>query len=424
MVIKLNTTNGLAGDTVEKKKETTAPPVEEIRISVQLQPNQRDGFERVFNRFYKETGIKVESIVATDLEYKMHMSDWLLEGKNTPDVMYWCSSQRLYFYAEKGAIQPITKLWNDNNLDQVLSHVKPGVTYNGEVYAIPFAYYHWGIFYKKSLVEKFGGIPGNWEEFLAICERMKKAGITPIGIGTKEHWPAAAWFDYINLRINGLPFHLKLLGGKVSFYDQRVQKVLLEWKKLIDRNFYNKDNRLYTWEGVLPLFYRNRIGFLLLGNFVASKWPKNEEITEDIGFMPFPKIADIPYYEDAPTDVFFIPANTKKIKEAQKFISFISRADVQSNLNKDLGYVPPNKKAIIGQDRFIQAGNKMLKQAAGLAQFFDRDTTPEFDKIATPLLSEFLNTGNIEDVTKKLENARRQVFGPIAESEPKTDVEK
>ncbi len=387
---------------------------EEIRVSVQLQPNQRGKFERIFHQFYKETGIEVKSVVETDLGYKQKLPVWLLEGKDTPDVMYWCSSQRLYYYADKGLILPITKLWEKENFDKYFSHVQRGVTYKGEVYAVPFAYYHWGIFYRKSMIERFGGVPDNWESFLALLNRMKQAGISPIGLGSKEHWPAVAWFDYINLRINGLEFHLALLSGEISFYDQRVQKVLFEWKKLIDGQFYNKSNDLLTWDGVLPLFYRNEIGFLLLGNFVSSKWPADESIVQDIGFMPFPKIDEqIPRYENAPTDVFFIPKNTQKVEAAKAFIRFIARADVQSNLNNELGYIPPNKESTVGKDRFIQAGQRMLSQADGIAQYFDRDTPPEFDKLATPLLSEFINTGNIKELTEKLENARLQVFDSI-----------
>lgn len=167
---------------------------------------------------------------------------------------------------------------------------------------------------------------------------------------------------------------------------------------------------------MLPYFYRDRIGFLLLGNFVQSKWPRNEEALEEIGFMPFPKMLDIPVYENAPTDVFFIPKSTTKRKEAEAFLRFIAREDVQYALNKDLGYIPPNKKARSDEDRFIQAGSEMLRQAEGLAQFFDRDTIPEFDKIATPLLSEFLNTGDVAEVTRKLERARLQVFGSGTEA--------
>lgn len=80
-----------------------------LRISVQIQPNQRDGFERAFQRFSEETGIQVESIIASDLEYKRRLSGWLLEGKDSPDVMFWCSSERLYFFAEKGVILPLTE---------------------------------------------------------------------------------------------------------------------------------------------------------------------------------------------------------------------------------------------------------------------------------------------------------------------------
>ena len=205
---------------------------------------------------------------------------------------------------------------------------------------------------------------------------------------------------------------MDLLKGKISFYDKKVQKVLIEWKKLIDGEFYNDDNSAYTWEGVLPRFYRNKIAFLLVGNFVNSRWPDSPSLMQDIAFMPFPRIAkNIPYYENAPTDVFFIPRQTKKLKEAKTFLRYIARADVQSSLNERLGYVPPNNEAKIGQNRFIMAGQKILKGAEGLGQYFDRDTTPEFDKIATPLMAGiFLNTGDIKEITRKLEDARKKVF--------------
>ena len=231
---------------------------------------------------------------------------------------------------------------------------------------------------------------------------MKKAGITPIGLGAKEHWPAAAWFDYINLRTNGLDFHLKLLNGEISFRDQRVKKVLIEWKKLIDGQFYNENSRSLVWDAILPLFYRNKVGFLLLGNFVSSKWPIGKPIMQDIGFMPFPRINEqIARYENAPTDVFFIVKSTKKIEESKAFIRFIARADIQSSLNAGLGYIPPHKEGVVGEDQFIKAGQKLLNQANGIAQYFDRDTPPEFDKLATPLLAEFIYTGNIEELIKK-----------------------
>ncbi len=380
----------------------------EIRVGVLMAPKQRSAYNHIFEIFTEETGIRIRTIAKSDADYKKALNRWLSEENNHPDVLYWQASQRLFAYAKQGVIHPITDLWNEENLDQHLSHVKSGVMYDGEVYALPFSYYHWGIFYKKSLIEKHGGVPTTWEAFVSLGQRLLKAGITPIGIGTKNNWPAAAWFDYINLRMNGLTFHQQVLRGEVSFHDPRVQEVLQEWKKLIDQRFFNDSAKLLTWDEVLPQLYREQIGFFLIGNFVTNRF--SEKLIQDIEFMPFPKIRDIPLYEEAPMDVFMIPKNTKNRKNAEAFIKFLSRAEIQSQLNQGLGYLPPHKEGTVGQDRFIQSGAKLLNQAKGVAQYFDRDTLPEFDKRAVPILADFLSTGNLKEVTEKLEQARKDVF--------------
>ena len=380
----------------------------EIKVAILLTPKQRSPYAEIFRQFSKETGIKVTTVARTDAEYKAYLPLWLLEGKQTPDIIYWQASKRLFFYAEKGVLQPITELWNENHFDENFSHVKNAVTYQDEIYALPFSYYHWGLFYRKGLIEKYGGVAQTWEDFIAQCAAMKKDGIIPIGIGTKNSWPAAAWFDYINLRINGLPFHQQLLDGAISFYDPRLQNVLFEWKKLIDKGFFNKDNNALAWDGVLPKFYRDRIAFTLIGNFAVSKFPKRK--IAEIGFMPFPKIKAIPLYEEAPMDVFMIARNTKNLKAAELFIKFMARADIQSQHNKQLGYLSVNKSATVGQDPFTQAGVSLLKQADGMTQYFDRDTLPAFAEKAVPLFAEFINTGNLQEITEKLEQARQEVF--------------
>ena len=127
-------------------------------------------------------------------------------------------------------------------------------------------------------------------------------------------------------------------------------------------------------------------------------------------FMAFPKIKDIPSYEEAPMDVFMIPKNTKNMIEAKAFIKFMSNVDVQSKHSKNLGYLSPHKDGIVGDDKFIQSGKEILKNAKGVSQYFDRDTLPAFEKKAMPILTEFLNSGNLKDVTHKLEKARKEVF--------------
>ncbi|OYU46647.1 MAG: hypothetical protein CFE44_01060 [Burkholderiales bacterium PBB4] len=380
----------------------------EIQVGVLVGTSQRSTFDHTFKRFTKETGIAVRTIPSQDTAYKAKVPIWLLDGHGTPDVIFWQASQRLFAYTSKNAVHPITSLWTEEKLDANFSHVKSGVAQNGEVYALPVSYYHWGLYYKKSVVEKFGGVPKDWAAFMEQCQRMKDAGITPIGIGRKDKWPAAAWFDYLNLRLNGLSFHQELLAGKITFTDARVQRVLVEWKKLIDADFFSPNRADEGWDDVLPYMYRDRVAYTLVGNFVTSKIPST--LYQDFGFTPFPSIGKSERYEEAPLDVLLIPKKAKNIKGAEAFIRFMARADVQSSLNADLGYLPPHRQGIASPKAFTQAGVDLLRQSKGVSQYFDRDSPPEFEKLAIPLLAEFTVYADVAGLTSRLEAARKSVF--------------
>ncbi len=381
----------------------------EIRVAMLLAVGQRSPFEQTLTRFTQETGISVKSVPFRDADYKRALPQWLLEGTDTPDIVFWQASQRLYFYASKNGVRALTTLWREENLDKDFAHVKSGVTYKGEIYGLPIAYYSWGIWYNKPLIDRYGGVPANWEDFIALCQRLHNAGVTPIGLGAKDYWPAAAWFDYIDLRLNGLAFHQQLLGGELPFTDPRVQRVFIEWKRLIDAKFFNTDSAKIAWDEVFPFMYRGQIGMSLVGSFATTKLPGT--MTNTIGLMSFPKMANLEDYEEAPMDVILIPQHAPHIAEAETFLRFMARAEVQSTLAADLGFLPANKASTVKPGPYVKVGADLLRNAAGVSQYFDRDTSPTFEKLATPLLADFILSGDIKQTTNKLEQARKAAFG-------------
>ena len=382
---------------------------ESLTVAIEIVIKQRSSYTELIAEFTKETGIKVNLEIFLGSEYKRDILS-IIERKNRPDVMHWHGGQRFFSLIENDLVMPISNLWERNQYDNDFSKFKDAISYHGEVYAIPFSFYGWGLYYNIELVNRYGGIPKDWPEFLALCKKISDAGIVPIAIGAKDDWSVAAWFDYLNLRINGLDFHKNLLLGDISFRDYRVKKVLVEWKKLIDNKFFMPNAINNTWDSAFPYLFWNKAAFSLVGNFASVRFGHNKHMNTTISYMAFPKISDIPRYEDAPTEVFFIPKKAKNIVQAKKFLEYISRPLVQEKLNNSLGYFSPHHLANNNPPAFLKKINNVLKGAQGLAQYYDRDTLPLFEQITLPLFVKFIEDGDIKNLIDSLEKHRKAVL--------------
>ncbi|CTQ56056.1 maltose ABC transporter periplasmic protein [Roseibium album] len=371
----------------------------------------RTAYLMIGELFQKETGTRIVWNVKHDADYKDALENWFL-GDGTPDVVYWQGGERLFQYVRKGWVEPITEFWNDRDFDHSYTPgIKGTVALDGDVYAIPFSYYHWGFYFRKSVFEKLGiSPPADWDDLLAMCSVMKSEDMAPIVIGTRYNWPSAAWFDYLDLRINGLEFHRKLTRGMVPYTDARVQAVFEHWKQLLENDCFidTETHRAMTWSEPLPYIYRGMAGTGLFGNFVTNEI--SPQFVDDFGFFPFPEINDVPSAEEAPTDLFLIAKKSRNKKAALKFLDFIARADVQEKLNNTMGTISTNRHALIGDDPFIGQGAKLLQSAEGVSQFFDRDTPKPMADEAVKIFTRFLETGDVGEAVNALEKVRKSVY--------------
>jgi multiple sugar transport system substrate-binding protein len=385
---------------------------ETIRVGLLIaSKGQRTTYHKVAREFEKEhPEIKIEFIVRNDADYKRALEQWLT-AKSGPDVLYWQAGERLRRLSRKGLIYPLDDLWKQEQWDSVFTQgVKEAVSFEGSVFSLPYSYYQWGFYYKKSLFQKLDlQAPETWDEFLSVCETLTSNGLSAIAIGTKNHWPAAGWFDYLNLRINGLSFHNQLLQGEVSYLDDRVRNVFETWKVLVDAGYFVANPETKDWKHGLPGLYRDRVGMILIGNFLKEHLPS--ALVGDIAFFPFPVIdANVPVYEEAPTEVFLIPTNARNKKAAEQFLAFVGRPDVQARLNDGLGYISPNLQSQRSDDYYIRIGSDTLRRAEGISQFFDRDTRQEMASEGTVIFSRFLTSANVDKTLNDLEEVRRRVF--------------
>tara|TARA_R110000772_G_scaffold110966_1_gene214589 strand:- start:2130 stop:3377 length:1248 start_codon:yes stop_codon:yes gene_type:complete len=372
---------------------------------------QRAAYYQLATQFEQQhPSIRINYVVKGDRQYKNAMGVWLNQAQGL-DVLYWQAGNRLNQFASQGLLEPLNELWREQNWQQHFPQgIQDTIRQNNTIYGLPFSYYQWGFYYKKSLFSRLKlKAPSSWGEFLAVCETLKSNGVIPIVVSGKDSWPVAAWFDYLNLRINGIAFHQQLMKGQIPYTDQRVRALFNTWKQLIDLGYFAPtiDNR--NWQGALPYVYRDIAGMTLLGNFVEKHIAKVR--SDDIAFFRFPQInVDMPLYEETPIEVFIIPKNAQHKQAAKQFLSFVGRPEVQEKLNQTLGYISPHLQAGKGSHYRPELGSKMIGNTNGLTQFFDRDTAALMSLDGIKIMSNFLTNVDVDITTQNLENVRLRAY--------------
>ncbi len=373
-------------------------------------PAPKAGFEALIEKFKAENpDVEVKFNVFDHEGFKTSIRNFLTS--EAPDVVTWYAGERMKSFVDKSLFEDVSDVWESNGLKEAMPAAYSVMTVDGKQYGVPYTYYQWGVYYRKDIFEEHGlEAPKTWDEFLAVGKALNENGVRPVTIGTKFLWTAGGWFDYLNLRINGLDFHNELMAGKMPYTDDRVRKVFDHWKQLIDANFYIDNHASYSWQEAQPFLFQGKAAMYLIGNFFVPFFP--EDMADNMGFFQFPVIdPNVPIAEDAPTDTIHIPARAKNKDDARKFLTFMARPENQSELNKVIKQLPTHKDAEVSDDRFLQAGFEMLNGASGLAQFYDRDTSPEMAKEGMKGFQEFMvKPDRLDKILERLEKARQRIY--------------
>jgi len=340
--------------------------------------------------------------------YKTAIRNFL--ATEAPDVCLWFAGNRMKFFVDQELFMDVSDLWEAEGLyDSMASSVK-AMTVDGKQYGVPWSYYQWGVYYRTDIFAKYGlEEPKTWDEFMTVNDTLVANGVTPITIGTKYLWTAAGWFDYMNLRVNGYDYHMKLMAGEASYLDPELDAVFDLWADMLNKGHFLENHATYSWQEAQAPLISGDAAMYLIGNFIIPDLD-SAGVVDNIGFFQFPIIdSTVGVYEDAPTDTFHIPQNAKNVANAKKFMAFVARPNIQTLLTS--GSLPPNKNSEAPTDRFKKEGFDMLGAADGLAQFYDRDTNPEMAKAGMEGFQEFMVfPDRIDAIRARLDEERKNIF--------------
>jgi len=353
--------------------------------------------------------VKLNTVAATT--YQPLLPTYLTSA-NPPDIYTWYAGNDADHYASRGLLLDVSDTWKTmGNYQSALKTLSTDAA--GKQIFVPTDYYWWGVFYRKSQFAKWGlSEPKTWSDFLNVCATIKAKGATPIGLGagTGTAWVAAAWFDYLNIRLNGADFHRALLQGQQSFTDSKVVDVFNTWKQALP--YFDPNGTAVSWQEASNQLIQGQCGMLLTGTFFADAVPSGS--LDDLDFFKFPVIdPSVPDAEEAPTDGLFASSKTHNAAAVLDFMTWMATPAAQNLWTQTSSgtVIPANPQATAPSTALVQKGKAMLADAAQLTQFFNRDSTDALQNTANTALIDFIqNPGRLSSILTTWQSQAEQVW--------------
>jgi glucose/mannose transport system substrate-binding protein len=156
-------------------------------------------------------------------------------------------------YAEAGKLGDITELAQKEGWDKVVpTALQKFTTTDGKWGAVPVNIHsvNW-VWINKAVMEKIGGTePKNFDEFVALLDKAKAAGVVPLALGGQP-WQEATMFDSVVASTGGIDFYKKAFIDldESALTGETMQKAFDNLAKLrdyTDPNYAGRDWNLAT----------------------------------------------------------------------------------------------------------------------------------------------------------------------------------
>ncbi|MGX5828949.1 extracellular solute-binding protein [Mesorhizobium sp. 43Arga] len=319
---------------------------------------------RIFDAFEaKNPGIKVDIQFTPDADYQNRLSTALRGGRG-PDIA------QLKAYGE---LQPFVDAGYLDALDDSVPELKNmaaaalggarGRT-DGKLYGVPYSVPMMGVFYNQDIFAAQGiEIPKTYKDFVAACEKLKAAGITPIATGgaNGSAWELEIGVGVIGPTVYGPGFYDEMMTGKATFEDSRYVAAL---KRFADLKPYFPDGFAgIDYTTATQQFIGGKAAMFLGGSFENGSF-KAQNPKLKFSIFPFPADdAGAKLYTSAFSDGSYGQVSESANKEAAtKVLGFMASAEFAQMFADELGW-PPARADVTVKDPVLAEMMAMSKNS-------------------------------------------------------------
>ncbi len=271
-------------------------------------------------------------------------------AKSGPDIASQWATGPVLGFVWQDAVAPISDYVKSDELSNWLNTNEN--TYNGKVWGAPMYMIGIDVMYNKQLFAQAGVTAPEsgrwtWDEFLAACDKLKAAGITPWVIGDKDGYGGAWWFA--NLGIQSLEstddLRQAIIGNK-AFTDAHYTGWYQSLDDLVKKGYFNQDVMSLDLSQGAQAFSQGK-GAMAFGTDGMIKQALTDLGAGNVGVMRTPKLnsgglADVGNATQSIT--FFITKWSKHPQEAADFLAYLHTADRLTSWYNHTGVIAADKR--------------------------------------------------------------------------------
>lgn len=246
---------------------------------------------------------------------------------------------------ETGELQPLNDLWAEQSRSRLYQPAIDAVTFDGSIYAAWFHNAWRGIYYRKDTMAELGYTtpPATWEEFLAMGEAAKAAGMHAYmapGVAaevTTLHMLASFW---------GMGGELVDETGAPVFFEGEnraaLETVYARYRELVERGLMPLDVTTMDEAGTRPYFYTGESATTAQSSSaVTQMYADVPDLVGNLGAFNYPNdpgVAAVPVLVGWTYGIF--AKDAEKQAAAAKFVNFVMEPENLGPLNAAAGHLP------------------------------------------------------------------------------------
>ncbi|GGD50032.1 ABC transporter substrate-binding protein [Paenibacillus nasutitermitis] len=393
-------------DASERRSITEPQEVVKLSVSGYKAGSEIGAIPELNDLFMKENpGIEVIYEGMLGIQYAKFIQN-KFAANDAPDVIMLHPGEEHWGYAKIGFVRDLSEEpWVTRFTPTALE----AVSLDGKVYGTPNDTVVLGVFYNKDLFKKLSlKTPTTWSEFLAVCARLKEAGVTPISIGNYDGWMTlVALFAMGSSLIHDPDFTQKINAREIKF-NGTWNDMAKMWFALDDIGYLTPNSTNVTIDQAQKDFTDGRAGMFINGSWALDGLLKaNPDYRIGMFAMPAASTEEDTVLTVAAGTTWAISSNTKQLDAARKYLDFWAREQTLRRwtqtqgafltLKDKVSYVPAELSEIYG---FIEEG----RIHEYLSNRWDQ-SGPAVDELMDSAQGVYLDALTIEEMLTNVDDA-------------------